>query len=199
MRLGGQSNEGQLLSSPVPTPPPSSRTQEGHLRRRRRNPVGPASWQYDSFRYLLLNLVTTRLTTSGVLSISPRNRTSPWPPSSARAAEMFILDVSRPTKTSLSDCTVYPPRVRPPAPAGAFLVRQFVDLPASSATNKRSAGQSRGSETPVILHRAVPPFQHGRRAAIDAFHSGAPELPCSGPEPIVGRPGPLPSSSWRET
>jgi hypothetical protein len=43
-------------------------------------------------------LVTTRLTTSGVLSISPRNWTSPWRPSSARATEIFILDVSSPTK-----------------------------------------------------------------------------------------------------
>ena len=31
--------------------------------------------------------------------MSPRKRTSPWRPSSARATEIFILEVSRPTKT----------------------------------------------------------------------------------------------------
>src|SRR4051812_23737323 len=45
-----------------------------------------------------------RRTASGVWSMSPRKRTSPWRPSSARATEIFILEVSRPTKAALSCC-----------------------------------------------------------------------------------------------
>src|SRR3954466_7459144 len=44
--------------------------------------------------------------------MSPRKRTSPWRPSSARAAEIFILEVSRPTKTALSCCMARPRWVR---------------------------------------------------------------------------------------
>ena len=49
---------------------------------------------------------------SGVLSMSPRNRTSPWRPSSARATEIFILEVSRPTKILLFSCMARPVCVR---------------------------------------------------------------------------------------
>src|SRR3954463_10991580 len=44
--------------------------------------------------------------------MSPRKRTSPWRPSSARATEIFILEVSRPTKTALSCCMARPQCVR---------------------------------------------------------------------------------------
>src|SRR4051812_36912832 len=44
--------------------------------------------------------------------MSPRKRTSPWRPSSARAAEIFILEASRPTKTALSCCMARPRCVR---------------------------------------------------------------------------------------
>src|SRR3954462_13723126 len=44
--------------------------------------------------------------------MSPRKRTSPWRPSSARATEIFILEVSRPTKTALSCCMARPRCVR---------------------------------------------------------------------------------------
>src|SRR3954469_17474623 len=56
--------------------------------------------------------MTTRRTASGVWSTSPRKRTSPWRPSSARATEIFILEVSRPTKTALSCCMARPRCVR---------------------------------------------------------------------------------------
>src|SRR5829696_175113 len=36
--------------------------------------------------------------------MSPRKRTSPWRPSSARATEIVLLEVSRPTKAALSCC-----------------------------------------------------------------------------------------------
>src|SRR3954453_6228606 len=44
--------------------------------------------------------------------MSPRKRTSPWRPSSAKATEIFILEVSRPTKTALSCCMARPLCVR---------------------------------------------------------------------------------------
>src|SRR3954471_5672017 len=44
--------------------------------------------------------------------MSPRKRTSPWRPSSARATEIFILEVSRPTKAALSCCMARPLCVR---------------------------------------------------------------------------------------
>src|SRR4051812_26408367 len=58
--------------------------------------------------------------------MSPRKRTSPWRPSSARATEIFILEVSRPTKTALSCCMARPLCVRLGAgPSGATLVRRI--------------------------------------------------------------------------
>src|SRR3954464_3671439 len=58
--------------------------------------------------------------------MSPRKRTSPWRPSSARATEIFILEVSRPTKTALSCCMAGPLCVRLGAgPSGATLVRRI--------------------------------------------------------------------------
>src|SRR5215217_4729706 len=58
--------------------------------------------------------------------MSPRNRTSPWRPSSARATEIFNLEASRPTKTALSCFMVRPLCVRLSAgPSGATLVRRI--------------------------------------------------------------------------
>src|SRR5947209_18554427 len=55
--------------------------------------------------------------------MSPRKRTSPWRPSSARATEIVILDVSRPTKAALSCCMAHPRCVRlGTGPSGATLV-----------------------------------------------------------------------------
>src|SRR4051812_3672261 len=58
--------------------------------------------------------------------MSPRKRTSPWRPASARATEIFLLEVSRPTKTALSCCMARPLCVRLGArPSGATLVRRI--------------------------------------------------------------------------
>src|SRR5215203_4187208 len=58
--------------------------------------------------------------------MSPRNRTSPWRPSSAKATEIFNLEASRPTKTALSWCMARPLCVRLGAgPSGATLVRRI--------------------------------------------------------------------------
>src|SRR5215213_6551615 len=58
--------------------------------------------------------------------MSPRKRTSPWRPSSARATEIFILEVSRPTKAALSCCMARPRCVRlGTGPSGATLVRRI--------------------------------------------------------------------------
>src|SRR3954466_13638496 len=58
--------------------------------------------------------------------MSPRKRTSPWRHSSARATEIFILEVSRPTKTALSCCMARPLCVRLGArPSGTTLVRRI--------------------------------------------------------------------------
>src|SRR3954464_13420994 len=58
--------------------------------------------------------------------MSPRKRTSPWRPSSARATEIVILEVSRPTKTALSCCMARPLCVRlGTGPSGATLVRRI--------------------------------------------------------------------------
>ena len=51
--------------------------------------------------------------------MSPRNRISPWRPSTASEAEIFSLDVSSPTKTSVSDCTTYPLHTTRRCPSGA--------------------------------------------------------------------------------
>src|SRR3954463_2956903 len=76
--------------------------------------------------YLPASLVTSRRTASGVWSTSPRKRTSPWRPSSARATEIFILEVSRPTKTALSCCMARPRCVRlGTGLSGATLVRRI--------------------------------------------------------------------------
>ena len=57
---------------------------------------------------------------------SPRKRTSPWRPSSARATEIVILEVSRPTKAALSCCMARPLCVRlGTGPSGATLVRRI--------------------------------------------------------------------------
>src|SRR3954463_2827694 len=57
--------------------------------------------------------------------MSPRKRTSPWRPASARATKIFILEVSRPTKTALSCCMARPLCVRlGTGPSGATLVRR---------------------------------------------------------------------------
>src|SRR4051794_38527466 len=58
--------------------------------------------------------------------MSPRKRTSPWRPSSARATEIVILEVSRPTKAALSCCMARPLCVRlGTGPSGATLVRRI--------------------------------------------------------------------------
>src|SRR5215207_10807747 len=58
--------------------------------------------------------------------MSPRKRTSPWRPSSARATEIVLLEVSRPTKTALSCCMARPRCMRLGAgPSGATLVRRI--------------------------------------------------------------------------
>src|SRR3954466_3183436 len=58
--------------------------------------------------------------------MSPRKRTSPWRPSSAKATEIFILEVSRPTKTALSCCMARPRCVRlGTGLSGATLVRRI--------------------------------------------------------------------------
>src|SRR5437764_9899266 len=58
--------------------------------------------------------------------MSPRKRTSPWRPSSARATEIVILDVSRPTKAALSCCMARLRCVRlGTGPSGATLVRRI--------------------------------------------------------------------------
>src|SRR5215207_10394254 len=58
--------------------------------------------------------------------MSPRKRTAPWRPSSARATEIFILEVSRPTKTALSCCMARPRCVRlGTGLSGATLVRRI--------------------------------------------------------------------------
>ena len=76
--------------------------------------------------YLPASLVTSRRTASGVWSMSPRKRTSPWRPSSARATEIVILEVSRPTKAALSCCMARPLCVRlGTGPSGATLVRRI--------------------------------------------------------------------------
>src|SRR4051812_13471271 len=72
------------------------------------------------------SFVTSRRTAPGVCSMSPRNRTSPWRPSSAKATEIFNLEASRPTKTALSWCMARPLCVRLGAgPSGATLVRRI--------------------------------------------------------------------------
>src|SRR4051794_36544047 len=76
--------------------------------------------------YLPASFVTSRRTASGVWSTSPRNRTAPWRPSSARATEIFLLEVSRPTKTALSCCMARPRCVRlGTGLSGATLVRRI--------------------------------------------------------------------------
>src|SRR3954468_20349275 len=58
--------------------------------------------------------------------MSPRKRTSPWRPSSARATEIVILEVSRPTKTALSCCMARPRCVRlRTGTTGATLARRI--------------------------------------------------------------------------
>src|SRR5215212_72127 len=58
--------------------------------------------------------------------MSPRKRTSPWRPSSARATEIVILEVSRPTKTALSCCMARRLCVRlGTGPSGATLARRI--------------------------------------------------------------------------
>src|SRR5215210_5656512 len=58
--------------------------------------------------------------------MSPRKRTSPWRPSSARATEIFNLEASRPTKTVISCCMARPLCVRLGAgPSGATLVHRI--------------------------------------------------------------------------
>src|SRR4051794_35649538 len=58
--------------------------------------------------------------------MSPRKRTSPWRPASARATEIFILEVSRPTKTALSCGMARPLCVRlGTGLSGAILVRRI--------------------------------------------------------------------------
>jgi hypothetical protein len=52
--------------------------------------------------YLPASFANRRRTASGVLAISPRKRTSPPRPASAKAAEIFSFDVSSPRKTPLS-------------------------------------------------------------------------------------------------
>src|SRR6185369_5846289 len=55
--------------------------------------------------------------------MSPRKRTSPWRPSSAKATEIVILEVSRPTKAALSCCMARLRCVRlGTGPSGATLV-----------------------------------------------------------------------------
>src|SRR4051812_41982841 len=77
--------------------------------------------------------------------MSPRKRTSPWRPSSARATEIFILEVSRPTKTALPCCMARPLCVRLGAgPSGATLVRRIArDEP--PLLQKRTYGLLSGS------------------------------------------------------
>src|SRR5829696_9283726 len=59
--------------------------------------------------------------------MSPRKRTSPWRPSSARATEIVILEVSRPTKAALSCCMARLRCVRlGTGLSGATLVRRMV-------------------------------------------------------------------------
>src|SRR5215203_6112991 len=68
-----------------------------------------------------------RRTASGVLSISPRKRTSPWRPSSAKATEIFSLEVSRPTNTLLLCGMARPLCGRLGAgPSGTTLARRIV-------------------------------------------------------------------------
>src|SRR4051794_41768196 len=58
--------------------------------------------------------------------MSPRNRTSPWRPSSAKATEICNLEASRPTKAALPWCMARPLCVRLGAgPSGATLVRRI--------------------------------------------------------------------------
>src|SRR3954453_4979167 len=101
----------------------------------------------NSRPYLPASLVTSRRTASGVWSTSPRKRTSPWRPSSARATEIFILEVSRPTKTALSCCMARPQCVRlGTGLSGATLVRRIPrDEP--PPLQKRTYG------LPDVLHR----------------------------------------------
>src|SRR5215212_10992928 len=79
--------------------------------------------------------------------MSPRKRTSPWRPSSARATEIFILEVSRPTKTALSCCMARPRCVRlGTGLSGATLARRI-------PRDEPPPLQQRTYGLPDILHR----------------------------------------------
>src|SRR5829696_5002658 len=79
--------------------------------------------------------------------MSPRNRTSPWRPSSAKATEIFNLEASRPTKTALSWCMARPLCVRLGAgPSGATLVRRI-------ARDEPPPLRQRTYGLPDVLHR----------------------------------------------
>src|SRR3954466_4072901 len=59
--------------------------------------------------------------------MSPRQRISPWRPSSATATEIFSLEVSRPTNTLLSCCMARPLCGRlGTGPSGATLAHRIV-------------------------------------------------------------------------
>src|SRR4051812_23924427 len=79
--------------------------------------------------------------------MSPRKRTSPWRPASARATEIFILEVSRPTKTALSCGMARPLCVRlGTGLSGAILLRPI-------ARDEPPPLQKRTYGLPDILNR----------------------------------------------
>src|SRR3954468_7578606 len=87
--------------------------------------------------------------------MSPRKRTSPWRPSSPRATEIFILEVSRPTKTALSCCMARPLCVRlGTGLSGATLVRRI-------ARDEPPPLQQRTYGLPDVLNRVE--FRRARR------------------------------------
>src|SRR4051794_41542604 len=121
--------------------------------------------------------------------MSPRKRTSPWRPSSARATEIFILEVSRPTKTALSCGMARPLCVRLGAgPSGATLVRRI-------ARDEPPPLQKRTYGLPHVLNRVE--VRRSRRERQERDGGGDPPLwrgkPARlGPQqhPLCARAGP---------
>jgi Bacterial protein of unknown function (DUF885) len=72
-----------------------------------------------------LSLLRERSPLFQAASISPKNRTSPCRPSSAKSTKIFILDVSSPIKTLLSCCMAGPQLEALRRPADTTLTRRI--------------------------------------------------------------------------
>src|SRR4051794_14191703 len=146
--------------------------------------VGPASSQNSTSLCRLASLLTRRRTASGVLSISPRKRTSPWRPSAAKAIEIFSLEVSRPTNTLLLCGMARPLCGRLGAgPSGTTLARRIrgtshlrrertyglsgAEMPDDQRSGTADLAQNLVAHRPLyhaaLLHRVYRPREHRLR------------------------------------